>query len=50
MPVGGHALPVCFAVLGHCLAVMSNELLTHVDKDNVWLMEMTLLEGGAYLQ
>ncbi len=50
MPVGSHALPVCIAVLGRCLAIMSDKPLKHVDKDNVWLAETMLLEGGVYLQ
>ncbi len=50
MPVSGQGLHVCIAVLGRCLALMSNEPLTHVNEDNFWLAETMLLEGGAYLQ
>ncbi len=49
MPAGGHVEPVCVAVLGRCLAVISDKSLKHVDKDNVQLTETMLLEGGVYL-
>ena len=37
MPVGGHSLPILFAIFGRCLAVLLDEPVEHVQKDCVWL-------------
>ncbi len=50
MPIGSHLLPVCFAILGHCFAVVVDKPQEHIDKDDIWLAEAPLLEGGAHLQ
>jgi hypothetical protein len=49
VPVGGHALAVCLAVLGCCFAILFHESEEEVHKNNVWLAEAALLEEGAHL-
>jgi hypothetical protein len=50
MPVGCHALTVCFGIFCHCLTVVVNKPHKHIDEKNVWLAKAPLLEGGVHLQ
>jgi hypothetical protein len=43
----GHALPVCFAILGCHFTVVVNKPREHIDKDNIRLAEAPLLEGSC---
>jgi hypothetical protein len=49
VPIGGHALPVCLAVLGCCLTVLVDKPEEEVDKDDVRLAEAPLLEVSTHL-
>jgi hypothetical protein len=49
VPIGGHALPVCLAILGHCLTILVDKPEEEVNKDNIKLAEVPLLEGSAQL-
>jgi hypothetical protein len=49
VPIVGHALPVCLAILGCCLTVLVDEPEEEVGKDNIRLAEAPLLEGSAHL-
>jgi hypothetical protein len=46
---GGHALPVCLAILGRCLTVLVDKPEEEVDKDNIGLTEALLLGGSVHL-
>jgi hypothetical protein len=50
MLIGGHLLPILFAILGLCFAVVVNKPREHIDKENILLVEAPLLEGRAHLQ
>ncbi len=50
MPIGGHLLPVCFAILSCHFAVVVNKPQENIGKDNIWLAEVPLLEGNVHLQ
>jgi hypothetical protein len=49
VPIGGHVLPVCLTILGHSLTVLVDKPEEEVDKDNIRLVEVPLLEGSAHL-
>jgi hypothetical protein len=49
MPVGGHPLSVLFVVLGHCLPILSNKPVEHVEEDSVWLFHADGFVGLANL-
>ncbi len=49
VPIGGHALLVCLAILGCRLTVLVDKPEEEVDKDNDRLAEAPLLEGSAHL-
>ncbi len=44
MPVSSHALAICLAVFGDCLAIMVEKPCENLDKDDVGLAEAPLLE------
>jgi hypothetical protein len=48
MPVGGHPLAICVPIFRRRRTVVLREPLEHVNKDNVWLAEAPLLEGGTH--
>jgi hypothetical protein len=48
MPVGGHPLVICIAIFCRRRTIVLCEPLEHVDKDDVWLAEAPLLEGGTH--
>jgi hypothetical protein len=43
MPLGGHLLPICFAVLGHGFPVLVDEPIEHVEEDCVWVLHSNWL-------
>ena len=43
VPIGGHALPVCLAILGRRLTVLVDEPEEEVNEDNIRLAEAPLL-------
>ncbi len=49
VPISGHALPVCLAILGHHLTVLVDEPEEEVNKDNIRFAKTLLLEGSAHL-
>jgi hypothetical protein len=49
LPIGGHALSICLAIFGHRLTVLVDKPEEEVDKDNIRLMKVPLLEGSAHL-
>ena len=49
VPIGGHALPVCLAILGRCLIVLVDKLEEEVKEDDIGLVEAPLSEGGTHL-
>ncbi len=49
MPIGGHALLVLLAILGHCLTVLVDKPEKEVNKDYIRLAEVPLLEGSMHL-
>ncbi len=49
VPIGGHALRVCLVILGRCLAILVDEPEEEVNKDNIRLAKVQLLEGIAHL-
>ncbi len=49
VPIGGHALPVCLAILSCCFTVLVDKPEEEVGKDNVRLVEVPLLDGSAHL-
>jgi hypothetical protein len=49
VPIGSHALLVCLAILSHCLTVLVDKPEEEVDKDNIRLLKVPLLEGSAHL-
>jgi hypothetical protein len=49
VPISGHALPVCLAILGHCLTILVDKPEEEVDKDNIRLAKAPLLEGSMHL-
>jgi hypothetical protein len=50
MPIGGHLLPDCFAILDCHFAKVVNKPQEYINKDNIWLVDASLLEGGMHLQ
>ncbi len=49
VPVSGHALPVCLAILGHRLTVLVDKPEEEVNKDNIGLTEAPLLGESTHL-
>ncbi len=49
MPLSSHALAICFTVFIGRLAIMVDKPYEHLDKDNVGLAEVPLLEGRTDL-
>ncbi len=48
VPIGGHALLVCLAILGHRLTVLVDEPEEEVDKDDIRFAKVPLLEGSMH--
>ncbi len=48
MPVGGHPLAIRIAIFRRRRTIVVREPLEKVDKDDVWLAEAPLLEGGTH--
>jgi hypothetical protein len=49
VPIGGHALPVCLAILSCCLTVLVDEPEEEINEDSIRLAEASLLEGSTHL-
>jgi hypothetical protein len=49
VPINGHALPVCLVIIGRRLTILVDKLEEEVDKDNIRLAEVPLLEGSVHL-
>ncbi len=49
VPIGGHALPVCLAILGRHLTILVDEPEEEVDEDDIGLVEAPLLGGSMHL-
>jgi hypothetical protein len=49
VPISGHALPVCRAILGSCLTVLIDEPEEEVDEDDIGFAEVPLLKGSTHL-
>ncbi len=49
VPIDGHVLPVCLAILGRGLTVLVDGPEEKVDKDDIRLMEALLSEGSMHL-
>ncbi len=47
--IGGHALPICLAILGCRLTVLVDEPEEEVNKYDIRLAKVPLLEGSAHL-
>jgi hypothetical protein len=43
MPVGGHSLPIIFAIFGRFFAILLDEPVEHVEEDGVWLFHANWL-------
>jgi hypothetical protein len=49
VPIGSHELPVCLAILSHCLTVLVDKSEEEFDKNNIKLAKAPLFEGSAHL-
>ncbi len=49
VPIGSHALPVHLAISGRCLTILVDDPEEEVNKDDINLAEVPLLEGSMHL-